>query len=154
MNRYWIAAIFALCLTSCGLLPSAATKTTPLTLTDIDSKVPLTQTATDNLSANPPSAINTLDVSEITPPPADTNPFVKLAEDDLAKRLNINTDQLQFLKISEIDWQDIQQGCTIKAGQTLTKGRVSGYRIWLAANGQNYAYHVGMDNTVLLCTES
>jgi len=97
------------------------------------------------------SPINTLDFSDITPLPATANPFVKLVEEDLADRLRIDLDQIHFLKISDIDWQDITQGCTSTPGQKLTKGRLSGYRIWLEANGKNYAYHVGLDNTIFLC---
>jgi hypothetical protein len=104
-----------------------------------------------NSSENPVSPINTPDFSEGTPPPADANPFVKLAEEDLANRLTITVDQIHLLKISDIDWQDITQGCTATPGQTLTKGRVSGYRIWLEANGKNYLYHIGLDNKIFPC---
>jgi hypothetical protein len=108
---------------------------------------------TDNSSGNPVSPMNTLDVSEITPPPAEANPFVKLAEDDLASRLKISADQIHFLKMTDIDWQDLAQGCTTALGQTSTKGRPFGYRIWLEAKGKNYLYHVGLDNTVLFCPD-
>ena len=97
--------------------------------------------------------MNTLDSSEATPPPADANPFVSMVEEDLANRLDITTDRIHFLKLSEIDWQDITQGCTSSPGQTLTKGRVSGYRIWLETNGKNYLYHIGLDNTIFLCPD-
>ena len=112
-----------------------------------------TQMPSDNSSENSVSPINTLDSSETTPPPANSNPFIRLAEEDLARQLKINIEQINFLKISEIDWQDITQGCTTTPGQTLTKGRVSGYRIWLEANGKNYLYHIGLDNTIFLCPD-
>lgn len=110
-----------------------------------------TQMPSDHPPGNPIAPINTLDFSEITPPPADTNPFVKLAEEDLADRLGISFDQIHFLKMTDIEWQDITQGCTATPTQKLVKGRVSGYRIWLEANGEDYLYHIGLDNTVLFC---
>ena len=97
--------------------------------------------------------MNTLDSSEATPPPADANPFVRVVEEDLANRLKTTTDQIHFLKLSEIDWQDITQGCTSSPGQTLTKSRVSGYRIWLETNGKIYLYHIGLDDTIFLCPD-
>ena len=110
-----------------------------------------TEMPSTNSSENPVSPINTPDFSESTPPPAEANPFVKLAEEDLARRLTITADQIHFLKISDIDWQDITQGCNATPGQILTKGRLSGYRIWLEANGKNYLYHIGLDSTTVLC---
>jgi hypothetical protein len=107
----------------------------------------------DQSSGNQVSPMNTLDSSEATPPPADANPFVRVVEEDLANRLKTTTDQIHFLKLSEIDWQDITLGCTSSPGQTLTKGRVSGYRIWLETNGKNYLYHIGLDNTIFLCPD-
>ena len=95
--------------------------------------------------------MNTPDFSESTPPPAEANAFVKLAEEDLAKRLTIDADQVRFLKISDIDWQDITQGCQSTPGQISRKGVVNGYQIWLEANGKNYLYHIGLDNTIFLC---
>lgn len=111
-----------------------------------------TQVPSNTASENPIVPINTPDSSEITPPAAELNPFVLLAEEDLASRLAIHREQIHFLKISDIDWQDISQGCTTSAGQTLTKGRVSGYRIWLEAEGKDYLYHIGLDQTILPCT--
>jgi len=111
------------------------------------------QEGTGQPPGNPVIPINTPDFSGLTPPPADVNPFVRLVEEDLASRLTISTDQIHFLKISDIDWQDIAQGCTAAPGQRLTKGRLAGYRIWLEANGKNYLYHVGLDNTIFLCPD-
>jgi len=124
---------------------------TPLSGNPSVSTPTIAQTPSEISSGQSIPAMATPDFSEITPPPADANPFVKLVEEDLASRLAIAPDQIHFLKISDIDWQDITQGCTATPGQTLTKGRVSGYRIWLEANGKNYLYHIGLDNTIFLC---
>ena len=155
MKDYWMLLVIlvALVFGSCSPLP--ATKQNASTLTPNHSQSPnsTTQVPPDDSSGNAVAPINTLDFSEITPSPADANPFVRLVEEDLANRLKINPDQIQFLKITEIDWQDIRQGCTTTPDQTLTKGRSSGYRIWLEANGKNYVYHVGLDNSIFLCPD-
>jgi hypothetical protein len=140
-------------LTGCNPSPSTPALPLPKTSLTDQSQEATAEMPSTHSSQNPVSPINTLDFSEVTPPPADTNPFVKLAEEDLANRLTITTDQIHFLKISDIDWQDITQGCTASPGQTLTKRRVSGYRIWLEANGKNYLYHIGLDNTIFLCPD-
>ena len=152
MKTYWIflMILYVLTLESCGPLPSASENSPALPPITSQLQEGVTQTPADN-SEKLISPINTLDFSEITPLPATANPFVKLVEEDLADRLRIDLDQIHFLKISDIDWQDITQGCTSTPGQKLTKGRLSGYRIWLEANGKNYAYHVGLDNTIFLC---
>lgn len=154
LKTYWILPIILLILilVSCNISPSTA-----IPSTNAPESHPLQQDTTQlpsaTASGNPILPINTLDYSEITPPPADANPFVKLAEQDLAERLQIAIDQINFLKITEIDWQDITKGCTTSPGQTLTKGGVSGYRIWLEANGKNYLYHIGLDNRIFVCPE-
>ena len=96
-------------------------------------------------------SINTPDFTGMTPPSRNTNQFVNIAEEDLAARLKISLDEISLLKITDIDWQDITQGCTPTPGQTLTKGKLSGYRIWLEADGNDYVYHIGLDGKIFLC---
>ena len=155
LKACWVLATILLVLTfgSCSYLPSETANSPALPPANNQPQNGATQMPSENPSGNPISPINTLDFSEMTPLPADTNPFVKLVEQDLANRLGINVDQIHFLKISDIDWQDITKGCTSTPGQTLSKGRVSGYRIWLEANGKNYLYHIGLDNTIFRCPE-
>jgi hypothetical protein len=97
--------------------------------------------------------MNTPDFSGVPALPAEANAFVQLAEQDLANRLGIAVDQIHFLKIGDIEWQDITQGCNGSPGQTVRKGQVNGYRIWLQANGKNYLYHIGLDKTIFRCPE-
>lgn len=133
----------------CGLsTPSLAS---PIHLTPTSSS--LSEGAASAQTENAVQSINTPDYANMTPPAADMNPFVRLAEEDLASRLSTSINQIHLLKISDIDWKDITQGCAPAPGQTLIKGRLSGYRIWLEANGKNYLYHIGLDNTIFLCPE-
>ncbi len=155
MKSHWIAliALFALAFGSCNTLPAVKRNSSTSPPINNQSQKGATQIPSAQPSENPISPMNTPDFSEIPPPPAVANPFVKLAEEDLADRLKIPIDQINFLKISEIDWQDITQGCTSTPGKILTKGRVTGYRIWLEANGKNYLYQIGLDNTIFLCPD-
>jgi len=154
LKAYWIslATLCTLMVGSCSPLPPTA-ENSPRVPTNNQPQESATQMPSGQSSGNQVSPMNTLDSSEATPPPADANPFVRVVEEDLANRLKTTTDQIHFLKLSEIDWQDITQGCTSSPGQTLTKGRVSGYRIWLETNGKNYLYHIGLDNTIFLCPD-
>ena len=102
-------------------------------------------------SQNLIQSINTPDFIGITPPSPNTNQFVNIAEEDLAARLKISLDEISLLKITDIDWQNITQGCTPTPGQTLMKGKLSGYRIWLEADGNDYVYHIGLDGKIFLC---
>jgi len=156
MKIFWIsmATLVVFSISSCSPSPSVVAVSTSLPPTNSQPTKDATEIMLSNdSSGNSLSSINTPDFSEITPPAADTNPFVKLAEQDLADRLNINPDQIHFLKINDINWQDLTQGCTSTPGQKLTKGRLTGYRIWLEANGNNYAYHIGLDGTIFLCPD-
>ncbi len=153
MKTHWISLVilFALTFGSCSPSPSVAGSSPILNPTSSKLKEDVTQVPSSNTSENPIQSINTPDFTGMTPPPADTNPFVKLAKQNLADHLKISTDQINLLKITDINWQDITQGCGPTPGQTLTKGRLSGYRIWLEANGKNYVYHIGLDGSIFLC---
>jgi hypothetical protein len=155
VKTHWIllAILFILIFGGCSPSPSADENSPALTATNGKFKEDATQVPSSNSSRNQPQAINTLDDVGMTSLPADINPFVRVAEQNLADDLNISTDQITFLKITEINWQDITQGCAPTPGQTLTKGRLSGYRIWLEANGKNYVYHIGLDHTIFLCPD-
>lgn len=155
MKTHWIllAILFTLIFGGCGPSPSADENSPALTATNGKLKEDSTQVPSSNSSGNQIQVINTPDDAGMTLPPADTNPFVRVAKQNLADYLNISTNQITFLKITEINWQDIRQGCAPTPGQTLTKGKLSGYRVWLEANGKNYVYHIGLDNTIFLCPD-
>lgn len=153
MKLYWIlfAILLALVVGSCSALPSAVNDSTTSIPKDGQLRGNSTQSPLSNSSENPVQPINTPDYTGMTPPPSNTNQFVKLAEQDLANRLKVSVDEISLLKITDIDWQDITQGCTPTSGQTLKKGKLSGYRIWLEANGKDYVYHIGLDGKIFLC---
>jgi hypothetical protein len=155
VKAYWIFITLLAALIVSGCTSAFSTTEVQATIPPTASlgETDVTQVPSGNSSGDSAQPMNTPDFSEVTPLPPEVNPAVKLAEEDLAGRLQISLDQIRFLKLSDIDWQDITQGCTSTPGETLTKGRVSGYRIWLEANGKNYLYHIGLDQTVFLCPE-
>jgi len=153
MKLYWIlfTILFALAVGSCNAQPPAVDNSTTSIPKDSQPKGNSTQPPFLDSSGNQAQSINTPDYTGMTPPPSNTNQFVKLAEQDLADRLKVGVDEISLLKITDIDWQDITQGCTPTSGQTLTKGKLSGYRIWLEANGKDYVYQIGLDGKIFLC---
>ena len=102
-----------------------------------------------NTPENPIEAINTPDDVGTTSASGKENRFVVLARSALAQQLGIEPGQIQLLKVTDIDWQDLTLGC--KPGDKLVKTRLTGYRIWLEANGVQYVYHVGLDDNVYMC---
>lgn len=155
LKVYWIllATVITLLAGNCSPLPSSASRAATPTATGNEKESVTTQPPTDESLGNSASPMNTPDFSNVPAPPAEANTFVRLVEEDLAGRLGIAVDEIHFLKISDIDWQDVTQGCNGSAGQTVRKGQVNGYRIWLEANGKNYLYHIGLDNTIFRCPE-
>jgi hypothetical protein len=67
------------------------------------------------------------------------------ARQDLANRLGIEFDQVEYLKIVPAKWPYDMLGCPLPEGKKLDKNN-PGYQILLTASGQTYTYHTdGMD---------
>lgn len=154
MNIRWIylEILLLFVLGSCGPSPSLIGDSTAPPPADVHMKKDPAQITSSLPSENQIRPINTPDYTGMPLRSDDTNRFVKLAEEDLAMQLNVSVDRISLLKITVIDWQDITLGCAPTSGQTLTKGNLSGYRIWLEVNDVDYVYHVGLDGKVFLCT--
>ena len=152
-HQITFSLLLALALSSCAASPGGArdpaNSALPVEPSPVDLSNPTTGPAPESTQA--PAVDNFLDQAGLTPPATGEDQFVNLARQELAQRLKINSDQITVLKTTEITWTDITQGCAPAAGQTLSKGRLSGYRIWLQANGANYALHVGLDGKTFLC---
>ena len=150
--RIFVALFIVLLLENCA--PSQTTITpSPISHAGNDQLIEsASQTPSLNSLENPIPLDNTPDFSGMTPPPSDTDQFADLAKQDLADRLKITVGQINLLKTTEITWPDISQGCDPNSGQPLLKGRTTtGYRIWLEANGMEYAYHIGLDGRIVFC---
>lgn len=88
---------------------------------------------TDNRSEVPESAPVVNNKSEIPP-------VVDIARNELAKRLNISIDQVQVVKIENVDWPDTSLGYPEK-GMMYAQVITPGFRIILKAGDRLYEYH-------------
>jgi hypothetical protein len=121
-----------------------------------------------HINPNPPEAANptpiVLDpiqgntvnpIQDNTAVPTSLTPgekYIDLAKHDLAARLKIDAAQITVVHVTQITGADLASGCILKGGQVLMPNdSVNGYQISLEAQGQNYLYHAGSNDQVVLC---
>lgn len=75
--------------------------------------------------------------------------FLRVAQRDLARRLNVDVSRVALREMAVVVWPDTSLGCP-RPNQTYTETRTTGYRILLAVGDDEYAYHTDYDR-VLLC---
>lgn len=85
-----------------------------------------------------------------TPAGAHAN-SVKLAKADLARRLDVDVDQIQVLAVEEVVWRDSSLGCP-QPGMFYTQAWIDGILIRLQVGDSFYDYHGGGDRAPFLCT--
>jgi hypothetical protein len=78
--------------------------------------------------------------------------FTRLAIEDLAAHLSLDTESISVVSTKSVIWTDAALGCPLP-GQAYDEARVPGFEIWLEAGGQHYVYHVDHTGKVLLCPE-
>jgi len=61
---------------------------------------------------------------------------------DLARRLDMNPDQIEIISVSAVEWRDGSLGCA-RGGMMYPQVITPGYRIVLSADGVEYEYHTG-----------
>jgi hypothetical protein len=124
----------------------------PLNLPVSNSKEVQTAEPALDLPENPIKLVSTPEVADMSSTPPSKDQLVNLAKQDLAVRLKIDSAQITLLKTLEIKSPNISAGCKLGAGQILTQGsQVYGYRIWLEADGEEYIYHAGINETIIFC---
>ena len=93
-------------------------------------------------------------VTNNPPQPLPQNPqlarFVEQARQDLAGRLNVRPDEIDFLVFESVVWPDSSLGCP-QPGMAYTQVQRDGYQILLAHAGRQYAYHGGGSRPPFLC---
>ena len=72
------------------------------------------------------------------------------ARDDLANRLIIDVNKVDFLKVVTAKWPYDNLGCPLPEGKRLDANN-PGYQILLKANGQMYTYHTDGKDWIVLC---
>ena len=110
------------------------------------------QPATPLLPTRAPSPLATRAVSPLPAPggASGSNVAVRNAIDDLASKLKIAPDKVQVVSVEQVDWPDTSMGCP-QPGIFYAQVIVQGYRIVLAAEGQQVVYHSDLQGHVGTC---
>jgi hypothetical protein len=114
-------------------------------------------------SAQPPPATFTvletlvpedtvIEVTKPTPANQYIANLVQQAQQDLATRLNVAVEKIEFSDFEDMVWPDGSLGCPMP-GMAYTQVMVEGYRILLQHGGQVYAYHGGGSRPPFLCQD-
>jgi len=95
-------------------------------------------------------------MKNITPIPTPSNQslqkLVTQAKEDLAKRLNIATDQIDLIELQSVVWPDGSLGCP-QPGMGYIQVQVDGLLIRLRVGGRIYEYHSGGNRGPFLCEQ-
>jgi hypothetical protein len=85
-------------------------------------------------------------------PPAAAEEAVKLAKEDLIKRLGVATDVIRLVSAEAVDWSDASLGCP-QPGMMYAQVITPGFLVTIEAEGQQYEYHTDQGRFVVLCEE-
>ena len=156
--RSWLVTLSMIMLTLAGCTQGVtpASQVTPsITPTLPPFLLPPTAQAEATLAGSPTPA-STVSAPQAgatgLPTPADLGlqKFFKLAQEDLAKRLAIQPDQIALLELEIVVWSDGSIGCP-QPGKEYPQVPQDGMRIVLGAGGQSYPYHKGESAQIFLC---
>ena len=79
-----------------------------------------------------------------------SQPFVRLAQEDLARRLSVPADQIELVEVRDVVWPDKGLGCP-QPGMAYTQVQVDGQLIRFRVGGRLYEYHSGGGRPPFLC---
>jgi hypothetical protein len=158
--RYFIATMFVLVAAlaaGCGAAPTSVatpSQASPIQPSPTETRAPQPALPTPTSPASPvrPSASAPAirsPAQEVTPPPQ-ARSVVRLAEEDLAQRLGLRSDQIQLISVQAVEWSDTSLGCP-QPGMMYAQVITPGYRVTLEAGGQTYDYHTNQSDHVVLC---
>jgi len=83
-------------------------------------------------------------------PSNEAESVVRLAQEDLARRLGLAVDRIQLLSVEAVQWSDASLGCP-QPGMMYAQVITPGFRVVLEGKGQAYEYHTDTDLSVILC---
>jgi len=83
-------------------------------------------------------------------PPPEAEQVVRLAVEDLAKRLDLSPEQIRLVSVEAVDWPDTSLGCP-EPGMMYAQVITPGYQIALEAAGETYQYHTDTGDQIVLC---
>ena len=85
-----------------------------------------------------------------SPPPAAADQAVRLAREDLAKRLVLAAEAIQLVSAEAVEWSDASLGCP-QPGMMYAQVITPGYLVILEAGGKRYEYHTDAGRFAVLC---
>lgn len=178
--QLWISGLIVVSLTSCSPQPSqpamdasATPRLQAPTSTAIVSTVTQEPTRLPGAQPSPP-AVTTRQWTAVPIAPAETitkekamssgtpvptpldpgsQPFVRLAQEDLAKRLSVPAEQIELIEVRDVVWPDKGLGCP-QPGMAYTQVQVDGLLIRFRTGGRLYEYHSGGNRPPFLCENS
>jgi hypothetical protein len=136
MSRFIVLLLLCGLLAACG--PSGIaplpTATSPAPTQPIPTVSAPTQSAPTQLAPT------------VTPIRVDLTPVQRAAMQALVAAINAPIDQVQLISTEAVQWPD---GCLgiVRMGVMCMRGPIDGFRVILAANGQQYEFHTNQDGT-------
>jgi hypothetical protein len=82
--------------------------------------------------------------------PAGAEALVTLAQQDLARRLDLASDVIRAASVEAAEWPDASLGCP-QPGEMYAQVITPGFRIVLEAQGVSYEYHADSERRVICC---
>jgi len=79
--------------------------------------------------------------------------LTQMVIDDLATRLAVNAELIRVVSIEPTVWRDASFGCPLD-DKVYAPQQISGFRIRLNVEGQDYVYHTDRTNQIILCLEA
>lgn len=73
--------------------------------------------------------------------------FIQQARFDLAQRLNVALEDIEFVSSEPVEWPDGRLGCA-DSGEAAVQMLTAGYRIVLSHAGQQYFFHTSYDQMI------
>lgn len=158
-----------------GCAETAEPSTTPLPTTAVQEVPPtLTQEAQPTITPTSENSVETgvaypvtVNIGELTPietvestpqvmpapgVPDPTAALVHQISQELATKLSIDVSEVELVSVEEVTWPDSSLGCP-QPGQAALDVLTPGFRVILAAQGQEYEYHTQDTSQFVLCAE-
>ena len=76
--------------------------------------------------------------------------LVRLARQDLARRLGLKAEAVKVVSLEGVEWRDTSLGCP-KPGMMYAQVITPGFKVVLKAEGKTYEYHTDRGSQVILC---
>jgi hypothetical protein len=135
---------------------SAATATPAPTLTLIPATAtytptPVTPTSTPAGLPGPADLVTPSADSGPVLIPAQAQPLLQRALDELAAQLSVDSSDIHVLRLERAQWTSIDLGCGEEAATQVANMEIEGFRFLLEAGGETYEYHTDDRSAVRLC---